>query len=327
MDIQAIHNSPIFGVYIETGASVPIANALLNEAGASKTVYLTESPYNQEYVVAKYGLDPNTRSVSTDFVLKVLDYYQPLLDSKRINTIYVSTFQVSNKDASMVTHGWIGLQYYDTIVLYHISVRKWQTRQQHIADIAHIGLKLLFSTNVPLRGISNLCVDIILSVTKDVDVNGYVNYTLHNIYDDSSNHDLHNTYDDSSNYNLHDTYNIYNYMGVNDIICWTPNFEMVRAEDMFRGRSGIKIYDTYATPSDGSIARGNAVLGVLPEDRSYIIYLQFQPNIVDYRKIIEVDIRNVCSLGYYCISGMLPVNHLYLYSNSQFPDLTVTYDT
>jgi hypothetical protein len=44
-------------------------------------------------------------------IIKVLDYYQGLIDNQTINTIYVSTFQVSNADPYILTHSYTWLDW------------------------------------------------------------------------------------------------------------------------------------------------------------------------------------------------------------------------
>jgi len=283
VDIQAIHTGPIFGVFIETGASVPIANALLNESGASKTVYMSESPYNQQYVTHKYGLDPNIRSVSPQFVIKVLDYYQELIDNNTINTIYVSTFQVSNEDSTMLTHGWIGLNYNNNIVLYHISDRyRLLSRKRHIINIKEIGLKLLSSMNLPLMNINDLCVDIIIPN------------------------------------NTNNVYNIYNYMSVNDIICWNLDFVMVRAEDLFRDNKHIWIHNIDINNIDDS----PLPLPLPYTANSTIVYLKVDPETINYNYNYTMRyVKSICNAGYCCTTGMM--SNPKVYFETQFPNLLV----
>jgi nicotinic acid mononucleotide adenylyltransferase len=157
--IQAIHNSDLYGVIIETGCGVPVANRLFEIDGASKTVYLTESPYSEAYGTDKYG--KTERCVSSEYVDKILNYWGTC---PRINMVYVASFQIGTDTSilpSKITHGWIGIMRDSHKELYHITLRKVSSRKSTIDKIGEIGIQLLWeSINPMVNHISNINVDI-----------------------------------------------------------------------------------------------------------------------------------------------------------------------
>jgi len=160
--IKNIHTSDIFGVFIETGAGVPITSNLLSVSGASSTIYMSECPYSKEYFYKTYELDRKHRIISLESLKSVLNSqrFSSLFKNKNINTIFVSSFQVGeNNDIS--THGWIALKYKDTLKYYHISIHEPLTREKYIKRIGENGIKILFAKN---SDIPNDCdVDIVLN--------------------------------------------------------------------------------------------------------------------------------------------------------------------
>lgn len=141
--VKEIHDSDVYGIFVETGAGQPVANALFNVAGASKTVYYAKSPYHKEIQHNHYGFVG--RSVSLEFVQHVLgnvDAFDVENSNADINTILVSSFQLGDGN-SVVSHGWIGFKYKDFIRYYHITLPATFNRELCIKSIANIGLAML----------------------------------------------------------------------------------------------------------------------------------------------------------------------------------------
>lgn len=147
---EKIHQSDIYGVFIETGCGVPISEALFNVAGASNTVYFSQSPYSREFFHTEYNIkNTKVRSVSPECLQGVLESEKisNLFESKKINTLYVSSFQVGDESNSISTHGWILFKYKENIKYYHISIHEKMTREDYIKRICENGLKLINSKN------------------------------------------------------------------------------------------------------------------------------------------------------------------------------------
>jgi len=143
--IEQIHKSDIFGVFIENGAGLPVSSSLLSVQGASNTIYFSELPYNKKYSYKKYNVDNSIRSVSPEFLSKIINFYLPLFSSNIINTIYVSSFQLSDNKKS--THGWLALKYKSKLFYYHLSIHEKLTRKSYIHRIGQNALKILNSKN------------------------------------------------------------------------------------------------------------------------------------------------------------------------------------
>jgi len=160
--IEKIHKSNIFGIFIETGAGVPITANLLSVSGASNTIYMSECPYSKEYFYSTYELDDKYRIISLESLKSVINSkrFFDLFKSEKINTIFVSSFQVGEKN-NISTHGWIGLKYKNTLKYYHISIHESLTRKEYIKRIGENGLKLLLGKNVDIP--NNCDVDIVLN--------------------------------------------------------------------------------------------------------------------------------------------------------------------
>jgi len=226
-DIQKIHNTDIFGIFIENGCGVPVANAILNISGASKTVYFTECPYNKDYVILKYG-NHNFRSVSSEYVSFIADYYQNLIEQGIINTLYVSSFQVggNSPDDRTVTHGWIYLQYDNAKIIYHATIRNQNyTRIDFINKIKTIGIQLL--TNLKERiDKQDLDIDIIISPFSCRWQNDPT------FCPDIGTERRSNERDDFNYY-------LFNLHTAGDILCWDSEGQLCRAEDLFRNKRQV----------------------------------------------------------------------------------------
>jgi len=209
LTIADIHKSDIKGIWIETGAGVALANALYSVSGASNTIYFSESPYCLEYAQEKFGIDKNVRAVSAVYIKSVMNFYQDLIKSSKINTIYVSSFQIE-VDPKKITHGWIGLQYKSSIKLYHITIRENLTRAEYIKKIEEFGLQLLYN---------------LLTNTQCLNKDGVIDIIL--------------------NHNLSPDYSFLSHIHQNQIVCFDSfksEPKMCRMEDLFRDKEKIIIY-------------------------------------------------------------------------------------
>ncbi len=178
--IKEIHDSDMFGVFVEIGAGTVISNNLFKVAGASNTVFMTESPYNKEFQELKYN---NTdggkiRSVSFESVRTILDawksstYEHSSADGKnyKINTILVSSFQVGDQSNKVSTHGWIGVMYKEKTLYFHISIHEPLTRQTYLRTIGKIGVEILYGFLTETFP-TDCCIDIIKDENgNDVDL-------------------------------------------------------------------------------------------------------------------------------------------------------------
>lgn len=143
--INNIHSSDIFGIFIETGCGQPISAKLFTVAGASKTVYLAESPYNKDYQHQKYD-NKNFRAVSLESIEKILDYWQ-INKPEEVNTTIVTSFQISDAN-DIINHGWIGYQYKETRFYYHVTLSGKKERRESIIDyIGRVGINILEAKN------------------------------------------------------------------------------------------------------------------------------------------------------------------------------------
>lgn len=184
--IQELHESNAFGIIIETGCGVPVANALFEVSGASKTVFFTESPYSKIVQDKIYG-ESHARAVSKENIDRFISHHELDLkkaesknnlnaDGKKVNYIYASSFQLGENNAS--THGWIGIWTKNLgCRYYHISIHCPLSRKEYIAEIARIGVDLLYhctitEPDVSLTVPSNCYIDIALdSNGNEVDWN------------------------------------------------------------------------------------------------------------------------------------------------------------
>lgn len=144
--VQEIHNSNLYGIFIETGCGAALANKLYAEPGSSKTVYYSMQPYSKEYEHQRYG-DFN-RSVSNLFVRNVVLSERKSVATKKVNLIYASSWQLT--DGESMTHGWIGFMCSDDVIMtMHFSFLKGcsLTRNDYINHIADIGVSMLSAMN------------------------------------------------------------------------------------------------------------------------------------------------------------------------------------
>lgn len=154
--IQKIHASDMFGIFIEMGLGNPVSSKLCEVPGASNTVFCAENPYNGDYSRKLFGIEG--RIVSLEAVRKIINSDRVnalVLKDSRINTLFVSSFQIGdNNDNS--THGYIGLKYKDKVEYYHISIHCSMNRTNYINCIQETCLNLL---EVFGRGVNNSDID------------------------------------------------------------------------------------------------------------------------------------------------------------------------
>lgn len=144
--ISDIHSSDLFGILIESGCAGALSHALQSVEGASKTVYMAETPYSKEYQHLIYR-NENLRSIGKEtaelfanpWIRKCL-----LKVHKGINFIYTSTFQIAEYGSNKSTHGWI--VYVDLRTMrrktFHVSMKTWE-REDVLGEIESIGLDIL----------------------------------------------------------------------------------------------------------------------------------------------------------------------------------------
>lgn len=186
--IKQIHESDICGTFIEIGAGQPIAQALFNIEGASKTIYKAESPYSQKHQRTLYPHAATFRSVSKEFIQGVIDAEMAIGHSElNHNTYLVSSFQIANKPG-MITHGWIGLRYRGIEKYYHLTITHITERAHIISFIGKVGVRILsckndleqFTTLFNKESATYSCIDII--VGGELDKNeSYIKETLANL--------------------------------------------------------------------------------------------------------------------------------------------------
>lgn len=142
--IQKIHNSEMYGIFVELGLGSPVAHKLCEIEGASKTVFYSENPYSQDVSRNLYNIS-SRRLVSLDAVYEILNSnrlskFQS--ENPKINTIVVSSFQIGNYN-DKITHGYVGIKYFENIDYYHFTLRNPSDRVHNIDYIGEIIISLL----------------------------------------------------------------------------------------------------------------------------------------------------------------------------------------
>lgn len=141
--IQRIHESDMFGIFIEMGLGNPVSSKLCEVSGASNTIFCAENPYNDKYSRKLFGIEG--RIVSLEAVHKIMnsDHVTNLwFKDSKINTVFVSSFQIGNRNDKS-THGYVGIKYKDEVKYYHISNHASLNRGNYIHYIADTCLDLL----------------------------------------------------------------------------------------------------------------------------------------------------------------------------------------
>lgn len=141
--IQKIHASDTFGIFIEMGLGNPVSSKLCEVPGASNTVFCAENPYNDVYSRKLFGIEG--RIVSLEAVRKIINSDRVnslVLKDSRINTVFVSSFQIGDLNGKS-THGYVGISHKNEVKYYHISIHHPSNRQEYIRLIAETCLNLL----------------------------------------------------------------------------------------------------------------------------------------------------------------------------------------
>ena len=173
--IKRIHESEVFGCFVETGC-LALTPKLMEVAGASKTVFTAQVPYNKEFEHMKYPEAAGERAVSQELTKAIVNAWMPREktiganpnaqlakteinndnywhyaneDASRINFVYASTWQIGDETNKVSTHGWVGiwskLNKKECRTYYHISIHEKMTRKGYIDTIAKIGVDIIVS--------------------------------------------------------------------------------------------------------------------------------------------------------------------------------------
>jgi len=253
------------GKYIEEAKELKNDNAQIVLIGnkCDKDI-LSKNREEIENFKSKYKIE-SVRAVSTEYVDSILDFYKNLIDNNIINMIYVSSFQVGDINQSMITHGYIGIQYINTKVIYHITIREKLTRINYIEKIKNIGLNLIFQRNEPMKDRKDLYIDIILSLNQNL------------------------------------TYTIFNYISRESILCWNDKHNLCRAEDIFRDKIKINIFQLFFKnfQKEQLVILRN-FLDKIEKIEINIILLDLNKITFSYEIILDI-ISTICNFGYNCI--------------------------
>jgi nicotinic acid mononucleotide adenylyltransferase len=165
--IAELHTSDAFGTIVETGCGTPVASALLDVSGASNTIYQCLVPYNQYISHLLYNNRHAPRIVSLESTMLMVKAHiakhkedQPGMQAffseengadspaanRSLNLVYVGNFQIGDKGADKVSHGWVGIEYKDIVRYFHFSARDHElTRGETINLIGNCALELMHS--------------------------------------------------------------------------------------------------------------------------------------------------------------------------------------
>ena len=271
--IKNIHDSNTYGVFIETGCGMPLSNLLFSVSGASKTIYMSCSPYSIDYARTEYGITDGLRAISRDYVATLTNKYIPLVDDGVINTIYCASFQVGEHN-NIVTHGWISLLHLNSYKFYHVTIRNSLTRSNYISRIGEIGLHLLSSKNlhhIP----NNLDVDMVFA------------------------------FDDGGNF-VPDNGTLLLLMNPENVLCFESGSIPKRLEDHCRDQARLIIYKgSFNPPTNAHIDIVESTILTYPGTRTafMISVSTFDKRIINYDDILR-RIEWITSLGYICF-----INH------------------
>lgn len=219
--IKQLHDSNFYGVVVEAGCGVPLANLLFNVEGASKTIYSTFSPYSKDAQIKLFG-DIKNRAVSLNNVENVL--CSLVKQHPDINFVYYSSFQLTSAtEDNKTTHGWIGVakkvngKWITCIV--HLSYHlHGKTRKDIISLIGDESFLFLY----------NFLFD--NSLTTDVS-------NIDNVYKGFISSD---TVVRLKRLDT-DTKELLQYISMNTYVCITPD-DIVRVENIFRTKEEISLY-------------------------------------------------------------------------------------
>lgn len=141
--IKEIHDSDIYGVFVECGCAAALANALMTYEGSSKTVYYSNQPYSKIVQEQLYPAAGNySRSVSFEFCDTALR--AEMAKNLDIKFFLVTSWQMDIERNSI--HGWYGIHDNGCTRFFHVTIRKtgdMVTRQSILSEIANIGIQFL----------------------------------------------------------------------------------------------------------------------------------------------------------------------------------------
>ncbi len=143
--VQDIHNSRLYGIFVETGCSTALSSRLMDESGASNTVYYSLQPYSKQFEHKRYG--EFVRSVSNLFVTKAVMKEMDLDVESDANFYFVQSWQMS--DGQSLTHGWMGFAT-DTssdVISLHFSLPQnvKMTREATVKAIGDLGVAITWA--------------------------------------------------------------------------------------------------------------------------------------------------------------------------------------
>jgi len=273
--IERIHESNSFGIIVECGTGSVISNALYLIPGASKTIFESKQPYNKEVQVKYYG-NQYDRSVSKEFIEQVLNIELNNLPENG-NFVLATSFQVSDTNSSILTHGWIG--YANKLghkFYYHFSLPFNGNRKNFLDEIENIGINLLASHSLENHSFSSIYNDIVYDKSGQ-----NISYTLSTAL-----------------------------MGNDDenFIVSTPN-GLIRFEDLVRGKPGIILQKgTYNPIHEGHIELMQQSQQQFPEHASaFLVSIKkYDKADADFNDILKL-IEKVNSLGHNIIICKKPL--------------------
>ena len=148
MKVKNIHDSHLFGIISEVGCSATIASHLMDEPGASNTVYYSIQPYNKSIQHDLYNSKYWSRSVSQEYIMRVLEVE---IDALPLNGNFVlaSSWQLNDNDPEKYCHGWFGLWLKETETKHYLHFSfernnlKLKTRKDYLDKIGEIGIAIL----------------------------------------------------------------------------------------------------------------------------------------------------------------------------------------
>ncbi len=140
--IEEIHNSEAFGIFLETGAGLPVTQALSAHPGVERTVYFAESPLSNRYSREKYGPSPN-RAASRSAVLRLLSHHVDVhcKNNENCNLVFVSGFQLFT-DGANISRGWIAVYFKGETRLFYLTI-PGNDRKELIDAVGEAGIQLL----------------------------------------------------------------------------------------------------------------------------------------------------------------------------------------
>jgi len=136
MPVLEVHNSDLYGNFIEIGAAQPLATVLFSTPGSSSTVNMAIFPYSKQSQTKRYGLT-SYRNVSREYVEYMLEMEKMLNTNLEINFIWVSSFQLDD-----CAHGWIAYEYKNKKSTFHVTLPN-STRAERIVFLSEISLQIL----------------------------------------------------------------------------------------------------------------------------------------------------------------------------------------